>query len=104
MTPYKRDWLGREMPPERPAQTAMEAAQEYLDFYDVSGRMVDKIFAVSPLRLRNWGVEILCTDGTTVNVDDRFIDHMRTAIANDFKDTMKIVTEIDRQKKMDSLP
>ena len=76
-------------------KTALQVAQDYLDWYDCKGRTVDRVVVVlSP------GIEIViqCTDGAHVQVTYAGMEsELRKAIRREW-DERKVVAAIERQK------
>lgn len=76
--------------------SAMEAAQHYLNWYDMAGRTADRI--VISLR-PHFVVHIVCTDGREIQVLQPFLDTMSRVLKREHDDAKKNVAEIERQKK-----
>ena len=91
---------GRGMSEDIP-RTALQVAQEYLDWYDCKQRMVERVVVVLNPDL---SIVIQCTDGASVEVTYKGAEtKLRQAIKREWDEGRKVVAEIERQKKLEGI-
>jgi len=82
-------------------RTALQVAQEYLDWYDCKQRTVDRVVVMLTPGL---SIVIQCTDGASVEVTyEGAKTKLRQAIKREWDEGRKVVAEIERQKKMEGI-
>ena len=82
-------------------RTALQVAQEYLDWYDCKQRTVERVVVGLRPKLH---LEILCTDGFVVPVQHPPMhEELCKVLRQETILAEKVVAEIERQKKLEGI-